>query len=230
MKSRARTSPARSSTLSLTLTDSNGKELKRQDDGEGLIGIGAVRNPKIDWEFKEAGVYYVKVESLVRHFGPDQNYRLTVRESLPNFTISAASDRHNARRAAKSRRSPYTFREKEGFDGEVQLEARNLPPCVTAAPAAIEAKKFAGAIDLTVEPGARLSTTPIEVIGKAKIGYALVEQRATLPGIIRGRGPGFWDYRPSSLPLSIIDAPHNSTWSCWSKPSTWCAAIRPTSP
>ena len=73
----------------LTLTDAKGKQLKYADDGTKVGAASAAdRDPNFTYSFKEGGVYYLDVASSGRQFGPEQNYRLTVREPQPDFLFA----------------------------------------------------------------------------------------------------------------------------------------------
>jgi hypothetical protein len=184
----------------LTLLDGKGKQLVTIDDGPAA-GRGANRDPRIEYEFKDEGEYFVKVASIFRHSGPDQIYRLTVREPRPDFQITMTTDRLSAARGGRSK-LPVNVSRTEGSACEVTVEVSGLPAGVTAKPLMIPAKEKGGAIELTVGKDAPLATTPLAVT--ARCGD--MTRAVVLPGSPRmGNGPGYVDYRPQRVQLTVTE-------------------------
>jgi hypothetical protein len=201
----------------VTLVDAKGKDLKFVDDGP-KAGLAAVRDPKFTYSFTEGGVYYLNVASTLREFGPDQIYRMTIREADADFNLSLAGaylpkyeprDRFSVPQGGRNSIFVVVGRQ-DDFDGEVQLEVKGLPQGVTAAPVTVGGKQASGKIVLLAAPDARLADSTIEIIGRAKIGNREVVRTALLPAMVRGGGPGFWDYRPTKLYVTVIPPVHFS--------------------
>ena len=119
----------------LTLADAKGKVLKFVDDGP-RVGLVLLRDPKLTWTFAEAGSYYVKIENAYRQFGPDQIYRLTVREPRPDFELVLPAD-HIGKLDPPDRFSvpqggkvqfTMNLNRQDDFDDPVKLEVKGLPP------------------------------------------------------------------------------------------------------
>ena len=89
------------------------------------------------------------------------------------------------------------------FDGEVQVEVKGLPKGVTAAPLAMTTKKGTGKLELTAAPDSSTADFAIQIIARTKIGDREVTHVAGMPSVIRGWGPGFWDYQPTRLHLAV---------------------------
>lgn len=184
----------------LTLLDGQGKQLATMDDGPAA-GRGANRDPKVEYEFKDEGEYFVKLTSIFRHSGSDQIYRLTVREPKPDFQITMNSDRLSAARGGRSKLA-VNVSHIEGSACEATVEVSGLPPGVTAKPLVIPAKDKSGAIELAVAKDAPLGTTSLAVT--ARCGDMM--RAVVLPGSPRmGNGPGYVDYRPQRMQFTVTE-------------------------
>ena len=194
----------------VTLADSKGKDLKFVDDGP-RNGLALLRDPKFTYSFTEGGVYYLNVASALRQFGPDQIYRMTIREAEPDFNLSLSGaylpkyeprDRFSVPQGGRNSIFVIVGR-RDDFEGEVHLEVKGLPQGVTAAPVTVGAKQTSGKVVLLAAADARLADSTIEIIGRAKIGNREVVRTTLLPAMVRGWGPGFWDYRPARMYLTV---------------------------
>ncbi len=143
-------------------------------------------------EIKEDGVYRLAVRDL---FGGTRNepgnaYRLIVRKPAPDFSLAAWAVHmtlRNGDRAALSK--PIALRaggtmafevvavRRDGFDGDIVLEMKNLPPGVTAAGLKIPAGKVQGMMIISAAADAKPAFSVAEITGHAEINGA----RATRP-------------------------------------------------
>ncbi len=195
----------------LTLTDAKGKQLKYVDDGIKVGGSPAAnRDPVFTYAFKEGGVYYLDVASSGRQFGPEQIYRLTVHEPQPDFGFSLPGayrghgplDRFRVPKGGKVE-IPLQLGGIDDFEGEVKVEVKGLPKGVTATPTVVTTKKGTGKLLLTAAADAPTTDVGIQIFATEKVGNREVTHVAELPSIVRGWGPGFWDYTPSKLHLTV---------------------------
>jgi hypothetical protein len=69
---------------------------------------------------------------------------------------------------------------RDGFDGEIQLRADNLPPGVSAAPSVIGPKQTEGTLLLSASPDAAPSIGPITIHGSAQVGATSVVRSAAV--------------------------------------------------
>ncbi len=111
----------------LKLTDAAGKLLAEQDDN------GPSRDAALSYTPAADGVILVEVRDLHGHGGPRYVYRLRIVRPEPNFTLAIKGDRFNVA-PGKVVEVPVTIERKNGFKDEVEIEALDLPPGVTATP------------------------------------------------------------------------------------------------
>ncbi|MDF2378195.1 MAG: serine protease [Verrucomicrobiales bacterium] len=135
-------------------------------------------------EIKEDGVHRLQVRDL---FGgtrnePANEYRLIIRKAQPDFALAAWGVHmtlRNGDRAAFSK--PMALRagaamtlevltvRRDGFDGEIQLEMKNLPPGVTATGLKIAKGSSVGHVILNADPSAKPGFSLATISGTAVI-------------------------------------------------------------
>src|SRR5262249_27473179 len=97
---------------------------------------------------------------------------------------------------------------REGFKGEVTLEATGLPAGVEARPGVIPADKISGRLELIARDDAALEGRSVQVTGRARLGEREVCRTASVNAArTSGSGPGFEPYTSSAAWLSVVPAP-----------------------
>ncbi|HZK82910.1 MAG TPA: hypothetical protein VFC46_17635, partial [Humisphaera sp.] len=154
-------------------------------------------DPALAFTAPADGSYRIQVRDL---FGSGQAeprffYLLGVRAAQPDYRLVAcyspldANDGNGSpstavvRKGASVQIDVLAFR-REGFDGEIELSAENLPPGVTAAPAVIGPSVNVGHLVISAGPGAADWSGAIRVIGKAKIAGADVVRPAVVNEVL----------------------------------------------
>jgi len=167
-----------------------GKEVASADDGPAEFAGPLVDRPGADplLEFKAPadGTYRVLVRDLAAdsHASPHHVYVLEARRPQPDFELVALLA--HPHRADGNRQQLGTASlavggslpidllvvRKDGFAGEVTVEATNLPTGVSAPPLTIPAKANRGTLVLTAADGAAPAVGTIGIAGTARIGAA----------------------------------------------------------
>lgn len=137
----------------------------RNDDG----GPGYGADSHLDFVVPRDGEYLVHIKDARSLQGEDFAYRLTVREAHPDFTLSADSANPNVPRGG---RVPVevTAHRREGFDGPIEIEIRDLPAGVKADPATIPSGQDSTVVILEATADAPLErATPFQIVGRGKV-------------------------------------------------------------
>lgn len=140
-------------------------------------------------EIKEDGTYRLSVRDL---FGgtrnePGNTYRLLVRQAAPDFSLAAwavhmtlrngdrnALSKPIALRAGASMAFEVVAIRRDGFDGDIDLEMKNLPPGITATGLKIPAGKVQGWMIISADENAKPVVSVAEIAGSAQINGATV--------------------------------------------------------
>lgn len=137
------------------------------------------------FEVKESGSYRLNLNDL---FGgtrkePLNKYRLLIRQAQPDFAVAAwglHAELRNGDRNALSK--PAALRaggtiafevvtvRRDGFDGEIELALKGLPPGVTATGLKIPAGKMRSVVLLTAAENAPAGWSQVEFVAKSKMG------------------------------------------------------------
>ena len=198
----------------LKVFDSDGKILASADDGGGAPSQNS-RDPLLMHRFGEDGAHYLLVESVYRHYGTDQNYRLTVRRPNPGFRLEMRAGRRRgplpgpvAPRGGEGKLN-LSVKRLEGFECEVKVLVSGLPAGVAAKPLIIAADQDSGTLELSAAADAPLGVTLIEIIGKAwndRIPRREIVSRVVVEGNpLMGEGPGFLQYETPQPLLSVVE-------------------------
>jgi hypothetical protein len=143
----------------------------RNDDG----GPGYGPDSHLEFVVPREGEYLVHVKDVRGLEGGDFAYQLTVREPQPDFLLSADPANPNVPRGG---RVPVevTASRREGFDGPIELEVKNLPAGLKASPAAIPSGQDSTVIILQAAADVvTQSATSFQIVGRGKVdGRALV--------------------------------------------------------
>lgn len=156
------------------------------------------RDSAARFEAPETGTYRVLVRDLF-NLGdgrPRHPYRLSLRRETPDFRLvalpmplpRAGEDRivHvlpvTLRRDQTIALKVLAFR-RDGFNGDIELTATNLPPGVTAAATRIAAGQNAGTLLLTASTDAD-GTAGASILGRALIGTNIVSHACPLSSVV----------------------------------------------
>jgi hypothetical protein len=153
--------------------------------------IGGVRfntssnDPALRFEAKEDGKYRIKICDLFGHARNDPRnvYRLAIRKASPDFRLMTVAEPAPEKKDDR-KVEPYAallraggtiairvlaFR-RDGFVGDIELHAEDLPAGITCQPTTIAASANEGVVLLTSGEKPERWTGSIRVIGKAKVG------------------------------------------------------------
>jgi hypothetical protein len=140
-------------------------------DGKVIGGVDD-SNRKRDCELTQTipadGDYRVLVRDVYRHGGFRYVYRLTAAEATPDFALKLAADSF-VLTAGKPLEVPITVQRKNGFNGEIEIAAKDLPEGVTADVVKSEAKGDSSkAVKLVLKSDAGPISSPFQVVGTCK--------------------------------------------------------------
>lgn len=167
------------------------------------------------------GTYRVLVRDLFQGAPPGRRlpYWLALRRESPDFHLAAFpqpqprlndADRQVhlwstvLRRGETQPVKVIAFRQ-DGFDGEIELTATNLPPGVTATAARISSGSPTASLFLTAAPGAKPGACPITIVGRANIGGKDRIQHASA-GTLVWQIPDWDQERSSARPAADLCA------------------------
>jgi hypothetical protein len=132
------------------------------------------------------GAYRLEIVDLHRRGGLRFAYRLTITPVAPDFAVSLTAGTFTIA-AGKSLEIPLTIDRKNGFAGEIDLTAENLPVGITAAPVkSLPTGDTAKTVKLVLTAAADAKPGIIQILAKSA-GDAPISHRATFPTKI---GPG----------------------------------------
>jgi len=158
----------------------------------------AHRDAAARWEVPETGRYRILVrDGFRRSDGTAQYpYRLSLRREAPDFHLVAfpmpparvGEDRSIAVLPSVLRRDQtQAFRvvafRRDGFPGEIELSASNLPPGVRASPARIPADQNTGVLLLSASADAS-GVAPWQLVGRASVGSAVRTRTASVASVV----------------------------------------------
>jgi hypothetical protein len=158
----------------LTLVDESGMELasaRSVDRADGLC--------RVEWKAPRGVVVRMRVLDLRRGVrgGPDLIYRMSVRESAPDFRLRLDRDFAHVVRGTKAE-ATLTVERFCGFVGEIEIDCGALPEGVT-----LETKTIpAGSSSVKLQIGSEKTTRPtdalLRVVGRATIDGRTIERIA----------------------------------------------------
>lgn len=165
----------------------------RNDDG----GPGYGADSKLDFVAPADGEYLVHLKDVRGMEGRDFAYRLTIRDAVPDYQLTADPANPNIPRGGSI---PVTVSVSQlrDFDGSIEVSVKGLPAGVTASPATIPAGQESTVVVLSAASDASSDTapSPIEFVGHANVdGHDLMRIANTDPGM------------PPSLQLASIIPP-----------------------
>ena len=193
------------------------------DDSAGLGGAtfdDASRDSAVQFKADKAGEYTVTVVNRFASGGPDQTYRLAIREAAPGFDLVGVLERpyldqRQAFPAAPLLRKGGTFPvqvlidRKDGFDGPITLSAEELPDGVSCPPVEVSGKEPSARIVFSTTPDAADWDGTVSIFGSAKVAGKDIRQPLRAGTLVSG----ITDYNTARLrsrlthgiPLSVSE-------------------------
>ena len=140
----------------LTLSDTNGTVLQRNDDASGP-------DARMEFDAKKDTEYRVTLRDLTHRGGDRFGYRMSFQapDVAPDFTVRATGGRFRVTRGG-SVAVRCEVERRNGFDGLVRIEPETLPPGVWAPP-------------LIVGPGTSMGWWVISANADAPLGYTALK-------------------------------------------------------
>ena len=153
----------------------------RNDDG----GPGYAADSRIDFVAPSDGQYILHLKDVRGMGGPDFAYRLSIRETVPDYQLTANPENPNIPRGG---RIPLTVSvdRLRGYEGPIEIEVKGLPAGVTAGPAKISAGEDSTVVVLSASSDASVDAPPgtMEIVGHATINGHDVARSANLNAML----------------------------------------------
>ena len=146
----------------------------RNDDG----GPGYGADSMLDFVAPAEADYVLHLKDVRALDGPDFAYRLTIRDTAPDFRLMADPANPNIPKGGSTLVN-ISLAEVRNYDGPIEIEVKGLPPGVSASPATIEPGQTSTVVILSANSDARIGilATPIDIVGHANAaGLDLVRQ------------------------------------------------------
>lgn len=154
----------------LELTDGAGKRMADADDSPGISTDARLR-----WTAPADGEFHLAIRDRIASRGDARfAYRIRVTDSRqPAFTLSSSTETLNVERG-KTANIKVVLDRSPGFKEPVELALEGLPVGVTVASptptVVIAANQKEIQVTLKAEVDARVTTVPVKIIGRAKVG------------------------------------------------------------
>jgi len=132
----------------LTLLDSRGRSLAT------VTGNAAVRDPRLDFTFTQAGDYTLVVQDEAGKASPAHIYRVSATAAAPDFDLAISPDNPNVGPGASVYLQVRVLR-RVGIAGPIEVRLDNLPPGLTATPALLRSDQNQAFVVLTAAPDAK---------------------------------------------------------------------------
>lgn len=198
-------------------------------------------DPQGSIEIAEDGEYQVTLLNQTASGGPAHLYRLAIRKALPDFQLICGTERtkiinNDAYPAAPlvRRGGAMVYRiialRRDGFDGEIKVEASGLPEGVTAEPLILSGKSEQGFLTIQAADDAKSWSGPIQITGKATIGETEVSRVAKNGSIIWGNRVFAYQRQvrsrlDSEVVLSVMDQEVEPTKLALAEDKVWTVAM-----
>ena len=155
----------------LKITDQSGKLLAFNDDHmDAASGLNTHHaDSYLMVELPADGKYFVHLGDTARNGGKEYAYRLRISPPRPDFELRVVPPNFTVRRKSSVSVNVYALR-KDGFDGPIKLELKDLPNGLAASPVTLSPDK--GSTKMTVKAGSVATEKPVvlSLMGTAKIG------------------------------------------------------------
>jgi hypothetical protein len=136
------------------------------DDGGPRFGG---KDSRLHFEAPADGEYFVRLRDVRGLEGERFTYRLTVREPAPDFTVTFDPKSFNVPRGGRVSVT-VTADRRDGFDGPIDVEFRDMPAGLTATAGRIPAGADTTVLMLAAAESASLETLPtLQLVGRATI-------------------------------------------------------------
>jgi hypothetical protein len=147
----------------------------RNDDG----GPGYGKDSRVTFTAPSDGTYYVKVADVRGLGGDDFAYRLTIREPVPDYLVTATPTNPNIPEGSASAIQVSTFRA-EGFEGPINVEFDGLPEGIQGTHGTIQPGEDSVTLILSHKPGTKLpdNWARYRILARAQIGSRVAERVA----------------------------------------------------
>ncbi len=144
----------------LILVDSKGQTLAEADDQANTI------DPLLRHTFKEPGLYWIELKDRFERRGGERfAYRLEMQNQMqPTFRVTLPADALTVPVGGEVKIKAKVER-LHGFEGEIRVEAADLPVGVRVAEATVAKKKNDVQLTIQAEAGAAIGTKPLQLVG-----------------------------------------------------------------
>ena len=164
---------------------------------------------RLHWSPPADGVWWLRVRDLQQGIrgGPDFIYRLSVREAVPDFSLSMKSDAINVVQGARSE-VDVTIEHLGGFSAPMELIAEGLPEGVTLDGHQIAAGQTSTKLAFVATEDARSCDVTLRIRGKADVAGTVIERSVRAMHLGHdpdGIGPGASDV--DHVQLTVVHKP-----------------------
>lgn len=154
----------------LTVFDSDGKQLDVNDDHEDLAAGLTTHHAdsRLSVKLPETGLCVVRVTDTQNQGGPNHSYRLKIEQDEPGFALRATPSSLNARAGGAARVTVHALRA-GGYEGPISLRLKKAPPGYELRQAMIPAKENHADVAISVPSTPTEKPVTIEIEGRAEI-------------------------------------------------------------
>jgi hypothetical protein len=165
----------------LQLTDASGRQLHFQRAVENEVNAC-----RLEWECPADGEYRIRVrdQQFGANGGPEFIYRLTVRQSAPDFELFVPSEFVNVPQD-QTIHIPVFVKRYGGFDDPITLYFEGLPDGVTAKAELVSGKRSRFEIAISAKKSAPSRDAVIRIIGRGRAGLTKLERAAVPKTLVR---------------------------------------------
>ena len=159
----------------LTVTDVKGNNRLGQNDDyvdERFPLVTHQADSRLSVKFTSAGDYLVHLADAQGKFGPDYAYRLVISPPRPDFAIMVLPDNPRAAPGDQAVLAVHAIR-RDGFDGEIRLALKDLPPGFIAGGATVAPRETDARFTITAPPDAK----PGQLLHPTLQGQATIDGR-----------------------------------------------------
>ncbi len=139
----------------LRVEDAAGKQLARNDDAQGA-------DPRLEWTAPDDGTYVAVVGSLVKRYGTEQRYRVSLRPAQPRVLPTVGENAFSVK-PGQTNTIAVTLARQSGHAVPLTLTVDGLPEGVSAAPVEVSEKAGDAAVSLIATTNAPAAQGPIQI-------------------------------------------------------------------
>jgi len=163
----------------VTVWDLRGRRLAVNDDwkdpGEGWLTHHA--DSRLEYTFRTAGTYLVRLQDIQGKGGPEYAYRLVISRPQPDYALRATPDAVVLPKGGTGALRVRALRD-GGFDGPINLKIEGLGAGFSTQRAVVPAGQTEAQLTIKAPADAALGIHPIGVAGTARLGGRTVKRRA----------------------------------------------------